>query len=120
MRICFDVDGTLIDYNDTPRPDIIGLLIPFSREFKITVWSGGGKEYAEQIVRKLRLEAYVEYCLTKDSAPPPDTAFTVDDMVVNFGVPNLYVGPATWTKEVWESVKAQQARVMSQKDSQHA
>lgn len=114
MNICFDVDGTLIDYDDNPRLDIIQLLVEFAdANFRITVWSGGGKNYATQVVRDLGIDHLVYECLTKDQNPPPDTAFTVDDLPdVNFGVPNLYVGPKRWDEETWDRVIEQRARVV--------
>lgn len=114
MNICFDVDGTLIDYDDNPREDIIQLLVEFAdANFRITVWSGGGRDYAKQVVKDLGLEHLVDQYLTKTDFPPLDTAFTVDDLPdVNFGVPNLYVGPKRWDEETWDQVIEQRERVM--------
>lgn len=93
MNICFDVDGTLIDYDTTPRGDIIDLLLAFRNGgFNIFVWSGGGAGYAERWVERLGLKSQVSACYSKAHGLPPDTAFTVDDKHVKFGVPNLYVG----------------------------
>jgi len=79
--IAFDIDGTILNNEgippDTPihqRPEstvnleIIMLLQIFSKSMKNTkviVWSGGGKEYAEKIVRRYGLEKYVYRCYTK-------------------------------------------------------
>lgn len=94
MNICFDVDGTLIDYDDNPRLDIIDLLLAFRRGgFRIIVWSGNGDDYAELIIGRLGLRHVVDGYLSKAHGLPPGTAFTVDDNNVNFRVPNLYVGP---------------------------
>lgn len=65
MIFAFDVDGTLITYSDKPRWDVIDTLRHLSKFGTILVWSGGGKDYAEQWVRKLHLEEFVESCHTK-------------------------------------------------------
>lgn len=73
--IAFDVDGTLLNNEGIPpetpvhvRPqttvnlEIVMLLQILSKKMKntkIIVWSGGGKEYAESIVRRYGLEKYV-------------------------------------------------------------
>lgn len=66
--IAFDVDGTLIDENGDPYWRITELLRILSRfkNIEIVVWSGGGKSYAESIVRKLNLEKYVKRCASKN------------------------------------------------------
>jgi hypothetical protein len=57
VAICFDVDGTLIEGNDVEHEQTIVLLEMFMRQewknLDIIVWSGGGAEYAETIVRRL-------------------------------------------------------------------
>ena len=54
-----DVDGTLIDANDNPRPFIRELFYGLKHENLIlVVWSGGGRVYAENQVRKLGEEIY--------------------------------------------------------------
>lgn len=65
MIIAFDVDGTLATYSDKPRLDIIEMLRTLSKYHTIIVWSGGGKSYAEQWVRRLYLDEYVSACYTK-------------------------------------------------------
>lgn len=73
--IAFDIDGTILNNEGIPpetpthlRPqcgvnlEVIMLLQILSKKMKNTkviVWSGGGKEYAEQIVRRYGLEKYV-------------------------------------------------------------
>ena len=59
LLVAFDVDGTLIDENDQPRQDVIDLLKAMSKFCDVAVWSGGGCEYAEMWVRRLKLEDYV-------------------------------------------------------------
>lgn len=65
MTIAFDVDGTLVTYNDKPRWDIIELLKILSKYNTVIVWSGGGKDYAEMWTRKLFLDEFVSSCHTK-------------------------------------------------------
>ena len=49
-----DVDGTLIDCNDNPRPFIKELFMVIKElNLILVVWSGGGREYAEQQTIKL-------------------------------------------------------------------
>lgn len=68
VTIAFDVDGTLIDSEGTPNWRITELLRILSRfkNVEIVVWSGGGKSYAESIVRMLSLEKYVKRCASKN------------------------------------------------------
>lgn len=90
MIIAFDVDGTLIDLNDKPRRNILDMLKFLSSNNKIIVWSGGGKLYAEMIVRRLGLEKYIFSCCSKIGNDfIPDIAF--DDELVNLGKVNIKV-----------------------------
>lgn len=73
--IAFDIDGTILNNEgiqpDTPtylRPrcgvnlEVITLIQILSKKMKNTkviVWSGGGKEYAERIVREYGLDRYI-------------------------------------------------------------
>lgn len=64
--IAFDIDGTLISNTnglgqERLNLDVYQLMVLLSKQknTKIIVWSGGGKEYAEQIVRKYGLSKYV-------------------------------------------------------------
>lgn len=68
ITIAFDVDGTLIDENGDPYWRICDMLRTFSKFKNVTivVWSGGGKSYAESIVRMLHLEKYVDKCEAKN------------------------------------------------------
>lgn len=71
--IAFDVDGTI--YGSTLAHDreghlnieVVNLMHALSRmkNTKIIVWSGGGKDYAETIVRKFGLGRYVQACYGK-------------------------------------------------------
>jgi len=79
--IAFDIDGTLLNNEGIPpatpphlRPktsvnlEIVLLLQILYRmkNTRIIVWSGGGKEYAQEIVRLYGLEKYVERCYAKN------------------------------------------------------
>lgn len=70
--ISFDIDGTLITNSsglgqESLNIEVYNLLVLFSKmkNTKIYVWSGGGQDYAEQIVRKYGLQKYVERCFGK-------------------------------------------------------
>jgi len=79
--IAFDVDGTILNNEGIPpetpthlRPrcgvnlEVIQLIQILSKKMKntkIIVWSGGGKEYATQIVREYGLDKYVHRCHSK-------------------------------------------------------
>lgn len=80
--IAFDVDGTILNNEGIPpatpphlRPktsvnlEVILLLQILSKKMKntrIIVWSGGGKDYAEDICRLYGLERYVDRCYEKN------------------------------------------------------
>ncbi len=79
--IAFDIDGTIINNEGIPpetptylRPrqglnlEIVMLIQILSKKMKnskIYVWSGGGKDYAEKIVREYGLDRYVDKCFGK-------------------------------------------------------
>lgn len=70
--IAFDIDGTIISNQnglgqEHLNIDIFNLMVLLSKmkNTRIYVWSGGGQEYAEQIVRKYGLTQYVERCFGK-------------------------------------------------------
>lgn len=68
VTIAFDVDGTLIDTEGNVnwrQTELLRLLSRF-KNVEIVVWSGGGKDYAEMIVRMLKLEKYVKRCASKN------------------------------------------------------
>lgn len=80
--IAFDCDGTILNNEGIPpetpvhlRPkvgmnvEVILLMQILSKKMKntrIIVWSGGGKEYAEKIVREYGLAKYVDVCYAKN------------------------------------------------------
>ena len=72
--ICFDVDGCIYGSSfahkgepvlNLPTVQLMELLHNHIKNCKIYVWSGGGKEYAEQIVGKFGLDKWVDACLGK-------------------------------------------------------
>lgn len=72
--ICFDCDGCIygssFSHKGEPRLNmrviqLMELLHDYVKNSKIYVWSGGGKEYAEQIVNKFGLEKWVDGCFGK-------------------------------------------------------
>ena len=81
ITIAFDVDGTILNNEGIPpetpvhlRPKcgvnlevilLIQILAKKMKNTRIIVWSGGGKEYAEQICRLYGLDRYVEKCYAK-------------------------------------------------------
>lgn len=90
--ICFDVDGTLKDYNEEPRTKVIDALNLYVKAgWRVCVWSGGGLDYARRTGAWLKLPDSVEY--VRKGSFRPDIA--VDDMEVNLGERNVCVGPRT-------------------------
>lgn len=72
--IAFDVDGTIYGspWSHKGEPvlnvrtvQIMQLFKEHVKNCKIFVWSGGGKDYAEQIVNKFGLERWVDRCFGK-------------------------------------------------------
>ncbi len=70
--IGFDIDGTLISNTnglgkEKLNIDVYNLMVLLSKmkNTKIIVWSGGGKDYAEQIVQKYGLAQDVDACYGK-------------------------------------------------------
>lgn len=94
MMIAIDVDNTLLtvaaDGNTVVLNTNIVLLMHAVHELglaTIMVWSGGGKEYAEGVVRKYGLSHLVDRCAAKDPRIMPD--ITIDDMDYDFSKVNL-------------------------------
>lgn len=89
----FDVDGCLIDSHDKPRHEIISILVALHKAgHRITVWSGGGKDYASLIVERLGLWGCVHEVRSKTDHHKfliPDVCF--DDQEVQLGRVNIRV-----------------------------
>lgn len=91
MIIAFDVDGTLLDYEDKPRKEIIELLKALDQpENTVVVWSGGGEEYARMVVERLGLEKYVHMTSSKINRHLK-VDLAIDDQEVKLGKLNLRV-----------------------------
>lgn len=78
LIIAFDVDGTLVSEDDVPQVPIINtlqVLSKLTKNVRIVVWSGGGKEYAEMWGRRLGLDEYVWKYMAKDRTFHTDIAF---------------------------------------------
>ena len=90
FTVCFDIDGTLRDYSDKPRTEIITLLQAFKaiKNIKVYVWSGGGVEYAQRIVSSMGLE--IDGVIVKGSVTPD---LAIDDQTVDLGIANLRSNP---------------------------
>lgn len=59
-RIMFDVDGTLITFDDKPRYEVISLFKHFEAlGCTMIIASGGGFDYARQWAEKLGLQARI-------------------------------------------------------------
>ena len=76
-KIAFDIDGTLLDDQDKPIEYRIELLKDLARTgYEIIVWSGGGRDYAEEVVRRLKLQDFVSDAMSKlESDGSVDLAF---------------------------------------------
>lgn len=78
LIIAFDVDGTLVSSDDVPSFQMINtlqVLSKLTKNVRIVVWSGGGKEYAEMWGRRLGLDEYVWKYMAKDRTFHTDIAF---------------------------------------------
>lgn len=92
MTVCFDVDGCLINLDNTPNYPVIETLKFFASCVGVTVvvWSGGGKDWAENWVQKLGLEKYVDVATSKSGfTEKPDIAF--DDEFVDLATVNVKI-----------------------------
>jgi len=59
-KVVFDVDGTLINLDNTPRYDIIAIFRSFEALGCVMyIHSGGGVEYAERVAERLGLDAHI-------------------------------------------------------------
>lgn len=101
MKVAFDCDGTLLGYDGKLRDEVCRLLIGFlNTPAEVIVWSGGGKQYAQGVWRRV-IQEYslldgmsdlvekVE-CKMKDNSKPD---LTFDDQPVSLGVVNVYLPP---------------------------
>lgn len=77
MIIAFDIDGTVISNTNGLGQEKLNLnaaalmdLFHSMKNTRIIVWSGGGKEYAEQIINKYGLSDMVDDCYDKHTYDP--------------------------------------------------
>ncbi len=94
IDIAFDVDGTLIDTKGFMNVGIVNLLILLKgfKNTRITVWSGGGADYARHHCERLGIGEHVNKYRGKLDMPifVPDIA--IDDIQdTAIGVVNLIV-----------------------------
>ncbi len=66
--IAFDIDGCLLNTDDTPNEAMVELLRVLSKQNQIVVWSGGGKEYVITWCSRLRISRFVDYKVPKSSS----------------------------------------------------
>lgn len=96
LTIAFDVDGTLIGQTfsdeDTPKYEVIDLLLWFQRQgHTIIVWSGGGVDYARRWAQKLGFGDVIIAEKSRDSAVLYDVDITVDDENCTLATINIKV-----------------------------
>lgn len=102
--IAFDVDGTIYGspFSHKGEPvlnlktvQLMQLLKDHVKNCRVIVWSGGGQEYAEQIVTKFGLERYIDRCYGKheyDETIDGKVALAFDDeYIFDMAVVNLIV-----------------------------
>ncbi len=93
--IAFDIDGTLLNNEGIPpetpphlRPQcgvnlpvvmLMQLLSKYMKNTRIIVWSGGGKEYAENICRRYGFDKYISKCYGKNECEE-DVDICFDDV----------------------------------------
>lgn len=92
MTIAFDIDGTLVNLDDTPNEKVIALLRWFFENGdRVIVWSGGGEGYARQWANKFDLPYYRALAKNKENAREWDVDIAVDDEFVKLGKVNIKV-----------------------------
>ena len=99
LIIAFDVDGTLIDFDDKPRWHVVELAEQLAfLPNRVIIWSGGGKDYAETVARRLgfhvsdgpTLGSEVE-CFGKFDSNVPIVDIAFDDETMLKGVRTLFM-----------------------------
>lgn len=94
MIIAFDVDGTLINFDNTPNYEVIEIYRWFQKNHhRMIIWSGGGYDYADHWSQKLGLEPYAVFMKDKLASETckPDICF--DDEVVQLAKVNIKINP---------------------------
>lgn len=96
-KIAFDVDGTLINPDNTPRYDVINFLNVLDlvnngfKPVEFIVWSGGGVDYANQWVEKLGLRNQLLNSLRVIAKGSEEVDIAIDDQEVTLGKVNIQV-----------------------------
>ena len=88
LTICFDIDGTLLDFNSVCRVKMVQLAksLLADRMNRVFFWSGGGIQYAMLQCRRMGLPE--DRVIAKGSFRPD---ITIDDQDVNLGFTNLKI-----------------------------
>ena len=91
MNVFFDVLGTLIAEDGTPRPHSREVFLELTEMgHDVYVWSSGGESYAARAARVVGVEGSVKGCCIKRHPPEGVTVdYAVDD---DDGVVNEYGG----------------------------
>lgn len=92
-HVVFDCDGTLISMkDDSANWKMIDLLRSLhGLGWFVTVHSGGGKDYAEMIVRRLNLAPFVDQIIAKQDPKLYAYDLSFDDEVVSYANVNVQV-----------------------------
>ena len=92
MTIAFDVDGTIVNLDDTPNFKVIDLLRWFSQNGdRVIVWSGGGGDYAKMWADRFNLPYFTTAMKDRATAKLWDIDIVVDDEFVKLGKVNIKV-----------------------------
>lgn len=90
--VAFDVDGTLITFDDIPRYDIIKMAHDYiAMGCVVIIHSGGGQDYAQQWSEKLGLTQHNVKAFAKGSTDSYNIDISYDDEIVTFGKVNIHV-----------------------------
>lgn len=96
--VAFDCDGTILSMQDNPiHKNIQHLLWYVNNGDRVIVWSGGGKDYASHIAKKVLGPIYEEKglitCMHKnmDNAKKHGVEIAYDDEIVELGKVNIKV-----------------------------
>lgn len=88
-----DVDGTLINFDNTPNYQMIDILRNLkSLGCQIVISSGGGKDYAKHWIDKLGLEEELEAVVVEKKKNDKIDIF-FDDEMVDIGRINIKITP---------------------------
>lgn len=89
VNIVFDIDGCLINYDNTPNYEVIAIFNLLEKcNTNMFAHSGGGKDYCRTWIEKLGLDALV---IEKKKREEMDIAF--DDELVDLAKANIKITP---------------------------